>query len=527
VTDPAPGDPARRLQRLWQQGQRPDLAAFLAEAGQLTPDQLLAVVRLDQQQRWLAGERVGAEAYLNAHPALRADPEGAVVLVFGEFVLRERLGERPADADYLRRFPEYADALGLQFELHEGLPEEPATEVPAAPSGWPGVPGFELLRELGRGATSVVYQVRQADTGRVVALKLARGDLVIGRPERARFRSEGEAVARLRHPNVVRILDIGEWDRRPFLVLEFVAGGSVAERLAAGPLPVADAVRLVEVVARTVHHAHERGVIHRDLNPANVLLAADGTPKVTDFGLAKLLAGGTGLTRTGAVLGTPAYMAPEQASGRAREVGPATDVHGLGAVLYHLLTGRPPYVAGDVIGTLVLIRSPEPPPPVRGFRPEVPAEVEAVCLRCLAKRPADRYPSALAVAEALARGAEGRRKEDRGQTEKPARSAGEGSSSSVRSPQGPHLRSEAGECFPLTRPVTVLGRSPECDLRLPGRTVSRRHCRVRREGDGAVVDDLDSTQGTWVNGGRVRSAALRDGDRLEVGGRVFWFHAGG
>jgi serine/threonine protein kinase len=560
VNGRAPGEHARRLQRLWQAGRRPDLAAFLAGAGGLTPDQLLAVVRIDQQQRWLGGDRASAEDYLRSYPALQADAEGAVVLVLGEFLLRERLGDRPAAEEYLRRFPQYADALRMQFELHDGLLNEPPTEEAPAASEWPGVPGFELVRELGRGATSTVFQVRQADPGRVAALKLVRGDLDIRREERSRFRIEGEAAARLGHPNVVQIFQVGEWQRRPYLVLEYVAGGSLRERLEGGPLPVAEAVRLAEVLARALHHAHERGVIHRDLHPANVLLTADGTPKLTDFGLAKVLAGGAGLTRSWAVLGTPAYMAPEQAEGKSRQVGPATDVHGLGAVLYHMLAGRPPYDGGDLIGTLSRVRSGEMPPAIRPIRSEVPAAVEAICLRCLAKRPADRYRSALELAEALAQviaapgvphsgwpgssAASPRDREPGSNGAKPRQPKqqppkdwppNEGAippnndpscAAEIPAPDGPYLRADAGACYPLTRPVTVIGRSPDCDLRLHAPSVSRQHCRIVWEGGGAVVEDLDSTQGTWVNGQRVRSAPLADGDRLEIGGRAFRFHSG-
>jgi serine/threonine protein kinase len=498
-------DPAQRLWRLWQQGRRPDLRAFLAGVAAVTPTQLLACVRIDLQQRWQAGERVPVEAYFRNYPALQEDRESALVLIYGEYLLREQLGEAPVAAEYLRRFPHHAEALRLQFELHEALEEEDGSSCPgAAPvptPGLPEVPGYEILEVLGGGSTSVVYKAWQAGLRRVVALKVVRPDVRAGSQERARFRTEGEAVARVQHPNVVQIHDIGEWHGRPYLVLEYVEGGSLAARLTEGALPVADAVPLVETLARAMHHVHQRGILHRDLNPANVLLAGDGTPKVTDFGLAKLLVGGVGLTQTGAVLGTPGYMAPEQADGRTREVSPATDVHALGAILYHVLAGRPPYDEGAVLPTLLKVRSAEMPPSVRAFRPEVPSALEAVCLRCLNKRPADRYPTALAVAEELAR---------------------------LTPSRGPvvELVAATGERFPLAGAITVLGRYSDCDIRLQKPKVSRRHCRIVRGADGVMVEDLGSVRGTLLNGRRVQNAALQDGDRLELGGEVFQVRVG-
>jgi serine/threonine protein kinase len=506
-------DPAQRLWRLGQQGQRPDLRAFLAGAGPLTPAQLLACVRVDLQQRWQAGERVPAEAYFRDFPALQEDRESALVLVYGEFLLREQLGEAPAPEEYLRRFPQDAAALRMQFELHEALEEDDGSScadgasVPS-PAGLPEVPGYEILEVLGGGSTSVVYKAWQAGLRRLVALKVVRPDLRIGSQERARFRTEGEAVARVQHPNVVQIHDIGEWRGRPYLVLEYVEGGSLAARLTAGPLPLAEAVPLVEALARTMHHVHQRGILHRDLNPANVLLAADGTPKITDFGLAKLLVGGVGLTQTGAVLGTPGYMAPEQADGRTREVGPATDVHALGAILYHVLTGRPPYDEGALLPTLLKVRSPEMPPPVQKRRPDVPSALEAVCVRCLNKRPADRYPTALALAEHLARLTLPRAPLPTAPPARPAVPVVE-------------LVAATGERFPLSSAITVLGRSAECNIQLQEPKASRRHCRIVLDPGGMIVEDLGSARGTLLNDRRVQSAWLQDGDRLDLGGQVF------
>jgi serine/threonine-protein kinase len=217
---------------------------------------------------------------------------------------------------------------------------------------------------------------------------------------RARFRTEAEAVARLQHPNIVQVYDVGEYDGRPFLSLEYLDGGSLLRQAAGTALPEREAARLVETLARAVHHMHRRGICHRDLKPTNVLLTADGTPKITDFGLAKVLDADGGLTRSETLLGTPSYMAPEQASGDPKKVGAAADVYSLGAILYELLTGRAPFQGATPLSTLEQVRTQEPVPPRRWRRSVSPA-LEAICLKCLEKAPAKRYPSALALADDL------------------------------------------------------------------------------------------------------------------------------
>jgi serine/threonine-protein kinase len=220
--------------------------------------------------------------------------------------------------------------------------------------------------------------------------------------ELARFRTEAEAVAALAHPNVVQVYEVGEHQGRPYFSLEFCAGGSLADRLNGTPLPPREAARLVETVARAIQHAHGRGLVHRDLKPANVLMAADGTPKVTDFGLAKRVGADQGRTATGAVLGTPSYMAPEQAGGQGKRVGPAADVYALGAILYECLTGHPPFKAASPLETLQQVLEHTPTPP-HMLNPKVDPDLVTVCLKCLEKDPARRYESAEALADDLRR----------------------------------------------------------------------------------------------------------------------------
>jgi tetratricopeptide (TPR) repeat protein len=270
------------------------------------------------------------------------------------------------------------------------------------------VPGYELLGEIGRGGMGVVYKARHRQLNRLVALKVIGAGGHADAGQRVRFRTEAEAAARLQHPHVVQIHEVGEHNGLPYLCLEFLDGGNLAHKLTGTPLPAGQAAGLVQTLARAVHYAHCRGVVHRDLKPANVLLAVDGTPKIADFGLAKILDDSAGLTASGAILGTPSYMAPEQAScarpGRVagERVGPAADVYALGAILYELLTGRPPFKAATPLETVLQVVADEPVPP-RLLQPGTPRDLETVCLKCLAKEPLRRYATAEALAEDLGR----------------------------------------------------------------------------------------------------------------------------
>jgi len=260
---------------------------------------------------------------------------------------------------------------------------------------------FELLSELGRGGMGVVYKARQKSLNRIVALKMVREAHLASDSDRARFRTEAESAARLQHPNIVGVYEIGTSEGQAYLSLEFVEGRTLSQRIVAeGPLPPRDAAKLAAILARAVHQAHEQGVLHRDLKPSNILLDADSNePKIADFGLAKLIDRVESLTRSGAIVGTPSYMAPEQATNR-REVSAASDVYSLGAILYEMLTGRPPFQASNPVDTLLMVLEQEPVRP-RDLNPSVDRDLELICLKCLQK-PADlRYPSAARLAEDL------------------------------------------------------------------------------------------------------------------------------
>jgi WD40 repeat protein len=273
-----------------------------------------------------------------------------------------------------------------------------AAAVPDAPR----IPGYEILGVLGRGGMGVVYRARQTGLKRLVALKMVLGGGLAGGAERDRFKAEAEAVAALQHPNIVQVFEVGEAGGLPYLALEFCPGGSLDSKLNGTPLPPRESAPLLQTLARAMHAAHEKGVIHRDLKPANVLLLQDGTPKVTDFGLARKVEGSSGMTQSGTILGTPSYMAPEQAQGKGKEAGPAADVYALGAVLYEFLTGRPPFKGVSPMDTLVQVLSDEPVPPTR-LQPKTPRDLETICLKCLEKDPRRRYASADALAEDLGR----------------------------------------------------------------------------------------------------------------------------
>jgi serine/threonine-protein kinase len=288
--------------------------------------------------------------------------------------------------------------------------------IPALSAGTEGpstakhtlVPGYELLGQAGIGDVAIVFKGRDVKKGRVVAVKFLRCDdeTIPSAPQR--FRREVHCLANLRHPNIVAAYESGVADGVPYLVTEYLSGGTLTQKLKGAPLPPREAAQLLETMARTVQFFHGSGFIHRNLKPQNILFTADGTPKLIDFGLA-LMPGREKdpAEEEGAVVGTPLYMAPEQAEGRMKDIGPATDVYALGAVLYECLTGRPPFQGPTVMETLQRIRAWEPVPP-RSLNRQADADIERVCLRCLQKSPRSRYATALELAEDLHRYLDGK-----------------------------------------------------------------------------------------------------------------------
>jgi serine/threonine protein kinase len=378
-----------------------------------------ALLLEEQTSCWRRGERVAVEDLLARRPGLGAD--GLLDLITNEVLLRQQAGETPLLEEYLRRFPDLAEPLRMQFEVERAIHAsdpvlgslwaEATLVAPGATRGAeaapPGVPGYEVQHELGRGSMGVVYKARQKSLNRVVALKMILAGGGADPESRRRFLAEAEAIAAVKHPGIVQVHDFGTHNGVAYFSLEFCEGGSLAGKLKQGALPPVAAARLLEQIARAVQAAHDKGIVHRDLKPANVLLDERGLPRVSDFGLAKRLDGGPGLTQYGAVMGTPTYMAPEQAQGK-KEIGPWSDVYALGAILYHCLTGRPPFKAAHVADMLLQVMRNEPVPP-RRLVPGVPRDLETICLKCMAKDPARRYASARDLADDLERFLQGDR----------------------------------------------------------------------------------------------------------------------
>jgi formylglycine-generating enzyme required for sulfatase activity len=394
---------------------------------------LVQVLQSDQERCWAAGERPVVEDYLRQQPQLAEQPQAVVALLYQEFRLRQQAGEQPQLSEFAARFPELAAALRALLDLNASLAAAPApsaseqpTLAPAEPPPLTGsfeagapptvgsqpaaaatgmtlpqVAGYTILGVLGSGGMGVVYKAQQTALRRVVALKMILHGDYAGEDQRRRFQAEAEAIAALQYPHIVQVHEVGEHNGLPYFSLEYCAAGSLEQQLDGTPWEPRRAAALVQTLAGAVEAAHQQGLVHRDLKPGNVLLTADGTPKVTDFGLVKRL-DVAGQTQSGAVVGTPSYMAPEQAGGVGRQVGPAADVYALGAILYELLTGRPPFKAATPMDTVLQVLS-EEPVPVRRLQPKVPRDLETICMKCLEKGAPKRYGSAAALAADLRR----------------------------------------------------------------------------------------------------------------------------
>ena len=362
----------------------------MANDPDLAQDTLLAELIGELMEAARAGESPDIEAVIERHPQL--GPE-----------LRELWGTALIAEDFATWSGEFTEVPGID-------PVEKSPRfVPDLASRQFG--DYEILEELGRGGMGIVYKARQLSLGRTVALKMLLSGENASAVDVARFRAEAGSAAHLEHPHIVPVYEVGDWEGRPYFSMKYIEGTTLSKRLAEGPLPPRLAAEILAPICRAIAEAHRRGLLHRDLKPSNILIDSEGEPLVTDFGLAKRLAGlsdpghsdlpGTGpLTLSGAILGTPSYMAPEQAAGRHGSISPASDIYSLGAILYHMLTGRPPFQAASPVDTLLMVLEQDPLPP-RLLNPKADRDLEMIALKCLQKPPDLRYQSAAALADDL------------------------------------------------------------------------------------------------------------------------------
>ncbi len=464
------------FRRQWEMGAFPDARQFVATHGPKAPAQLTELLMLDQSQRWQRGEPIAVADYFSWFPELLDHREHAIDLLFSEFLFYERFKHSDPVNELAVRFPQFADELRQQIELHRAIEapskvdelkeqhdERLSTSIRTETQKLlPEIPGYEILGELGRGGIGVVYKARHLKLNRPVAIKMLLAGHFASANVLRRFLIEAEATARLQHPNIVQIYEVGQCEGRPFLVLEYVNGGTLSQLTGGRPQGPRDAARLIQSLADAVQFAHDQGVWHRDLKPGNVLIqntarprdstdplpsssdrtwskrrsvtesrlkyplgsevsiSADSTAttnrtihqglqfKVADFGLAKLVAGGSeaellmAATLSGDILGTAAYMSPEQALGKGDRIAGSTDVYSLGAILYELLTGRPPFVGIQPLEVLGQVVADEPVRPSNLVR-RIPNDIQTICLKCLEKSPDRRYGSAAELADDLQR----------------------------------------------------------------------------------------------------------------------------
>src|SRR5262245_4645483 len=512
------------------------------------PASLSLQMRVDKacnrfEKAWKDGPRPCIEEYLAEVPEPDRVPFFRELLAL-EIELCCDGNETPTPEDYHHRFVEHLELIRAAFaespgDAYSGLPGSsgcgttpntvppdcsPVNPVPPRQSGSPPVPDhigrYKVVRRLGGGAYGDVYLAHDAVMDRQVAVKVPSARLLATERAREEFLREARSVARLQHEGIVRAYDFGEADGQCYLVYEFVDGASLAERikperLAADPLPPEEATKIVAEVAEALHYAHLQELFHRDIKPANILVDRQGRPKVTDFGLAvreEELA-----RQRGNLAGTLPYMSPEQVLCESHHIDGRTDIYSLGVVLYELLCGRRPFEARtkDELEDQILHREARPP---RQVKDSIPPELERICLRALSKRVNERYTTAKDMAEELSQLAEG--------VCYPKRLESQVVSAQER--HGPEplaalvIASGAEErTHPLTKDRVAIGRSPDCDIVLKGISVARYHAQLVRDGSHYLVEDLQSSNGTYVNGYQIRGRVpLKDNDRIHLGGTI-------
>ena len=388
------------LWKHWRAGDEKAGERLLACAEELEPGQLVQLAVVKQQHEWQRGNHIRAETWFERYPALASDRDCAVDLIYAEYLLESAAGNARADK-YLVRFPQLASVLQRQFNLeHDFVAQPPEDETQAECLGTFGE--YELLEIIARGGMGVVYKARQRGLDRLVALKMIKAGRFADETAVQRFYVEAKAAAELQHRSIVTVYEVGDVAGEHFYSMEYIAGSSLAELIREQPLDPLRTAKYVRTIATAIQYAHDRGILHRDLKPSNVLLDEQGEPRIADFGLARSIEDDSQITASVAVLGTPSYMSPEQAAGGSEPVGPASDIYSLGATLYDLLTGRPPFRAANAFDTRQQVLDTDPASP-RLLNGEVPRDLETICLKCLEKDPGKRYASASALADDLER----------------------------------------------------------------------------------------------------------------------------
>lgn len=425
------------FEQAWQSGRPPSIHELLRKHGAVDRDQMLAALsQIDLESRLRRGLAARVEDYLAQFPELSSKQDVVLELVETEFHARQRYGPFVDVAEIVSRFPQMSDSVHKRLnDLQESdvgdtiSPADmekgatPSVSLNARPKGGSASRerqgNYEFLEEIGRGGMGVVYRVRDTRLDRIVALKMLRGGDLASDEERQRFDSEAKSAARLRHPGIVTVYDVGEFEGQPYFCMEYVDGIDLESLTEKETIPPRRAASYIKSIAEAMQHAHEQGVVHRDLKPSNVVLARrsrgpkssdpathraedEYEPRVTDFGLARRVETSGNRTISGQILGTPSYMPPEQAAGRTQDLGPLVDIYAIGATLYHVLTGRPPFKSHGAYETLRAVMELSPVAP-RLLNPGIPADLETICLKCLSKVPTDRYPTAQAVADDLDR----------------------------------------------------------------------------------------------------------------------------
>ncbi|QDT98029.1 WD40 domain-containing protein [Gimesia aquarii] len=413
-----------RFEVAWQTATPPAIEDFVPETGHLRTVVIIELVHSDLDFRIKAGERVRIEEYFNRFPELHKDKETFCELVEAEYHIRQRQEPLLNPSEYWARFSEQHQLLrqifpdqvivaatGHSFNSSPSLKEEttnpPKTRRDPADIQGKQFGDYVLIDEIARGGMGVVFKAEQKRLNRVVALKMILAGQLATEHDINRFQQEAEAAAKLEHPNIVPIYEVGEHHQRHYFSMGLIEGNSLADQLKESPLPSEEATRILIAVTEAVAYGHDQGIVHRDLKPDNILMDKNGQPRVTDFGLAKSLGESSGMSVTGQIMGTPSYMPPEQARGDHSAINQLSDVYSLGAVLYATLTGRPPFQAANAMDTLKQVLEQEPVSP-RQLNPAVDADLETVCLKCLSKEKAGRYQSANALVKELGRYQNGR-----------------------------------------------------------------------------------------------------------------------